>query len=510
MPRTNILFLFADQMRYDCLGVLNPAIRTPALDRLAREGMNCTAAYAPTPVCLPCRAAVVTGQYPSTNRATHNHAQLPQDYRPLIANLLHDEGYFTHMIGKSHLSPCHDPCSLESAPHIHNREYFRRWHGPWYGFRRADIAIGHSTEKHACGMHYGAWLEDQGVDIARYFGHTAYDAFGCWDLPEQYHSSKWIADVAIASIERAAETGQPFFTWANFQDPHNPCMVPEPWASLYRGADIPIPGFKPGEPECFADKPPFYREVIDQPGEYAAKPSDPGLRGAGNISHLPYDEAAVRRNAECYYGMVSLMDAHIGRILDALDRTGLADETLVVFSADHGDVLGDHGFWYKSLVTYDESMRVPMIVRKPGSIPAAATSSALQNLVDLAPTFLDYAGAQPEVTFEGVSQRASWEDAGVKVRTDTIVEERPYNTDWNQRVLITETHKLAFYAGRDYGELYDRVADPDQVHNLWDDPACQDLKHRLIARILSHEMNKASPLPRQSTMNDLHTAKVRL
>jgi uncharacterized sulfatase len=444
----------------------------------------------------------VTGQYPSTHRATHNHAPLDPQHSPLLPERLRRRGYFTHIVGKSHLTPCHDPCSLESAPHIHNREHFRRWHGPWYGFERADIAIGHTTEAHACGMHYGVWLEDRGVDTRRYFGHTAYEAYGAWDLPEEHHNSRWTADVTIESVRRCAEAGRPFFLWANFQDPHNPCMAPEPWASLHRDAPIPAFGFKPGEPECFAHKPPFYREILAQPGPYRAHPSDPGLPGAGNVCHLDWSADQTRANAVCYAGMVSLLDHHVGRILDALREFGVADRTLVVFASDHGDLLGDHGFWYKSLVAYDESMRVPLLVRLPGRIPAGARSDAIQNLVDLAPTFLDYAASDcPEM--EGVSQRAAWEEPGRRVRTDTVVEERPYATDFNQRVLIGEGHRLAFYAGRDYGELYDVDRDPHQIRNLWSEPASRDVKARMTARILSHEANKARPRLSPSDQNRL-------
>jgi uncharacterized sulfatase len=187
------------------------------------------------------------------------------------------------------------------------------------------------------------------------------------------------------------------------------------------------------------------------------------------------------------------MDRHIGRILDALDETGLAEDTLVVFSSDHGDLLGDHGFWWKSLVAYEESIRLPMVVRLPGRVPAGARSAAFQNMIDLAPTFLGYAGAAAPVEMEGVDQRHAWEDADARVREDTVVEERPTDAPWCQRILVTETHKLAFYAGRDYGELYDVQADPDQVRNLWDDPAQADLRDRLIARLLSEEMRRRRP-----------------
>ena len=98
-------------------------------------------------------------------------------------------------------------------------------------------------------MHYGVWLEDQGVDLTKYFGNTEYTAYGAWDLPEKYHNSKWIADVTINAIEKCKENQQPFFMWINFQDPHNPCMVPEPWTSMYDPNKIPTYGFKEGEPE---------------------------------------------------------------------------------------------------------------------------------------------------------------------------------------------------------------------------------------------------------------------
>ncbi|MBD3314641.1 MAG: sulfatase-like hydrolase/transferase [Chitinivibrionales bacterium] len=498
--RPNILFLFTDQQRFDTLGVLNSKIKTPNLDTLAAEGMLFTRAYPTTPVCLPCRASLVSGQYPSTHGATHNHASLPEDYPNLLPSILRNVGYYTHMVGKSHLASCHDPCSPESAPFIHNREYYRHWHGPWYGFERADIAIGHTTEKHACGMHYGAWLEDHGIDVDKYFGHTAYDAFGTWDLPEEYHSTKWIADVTIDSITRSAEREQPFYICSNFQDPHNPCMVPEPWASMYKPEEIPAFGFKGGEPASFASKPPFYREIIEQPGEYAARPSDPGLLAAGNVSHLPYSKEDTQKNAACYYGMVSLIDHHVGRIMEALESAGQADNTVVVFTSDHPDCLGDHGFWYKSLVTFEEIQRVPMIVRYPGYVPAGTTSAAFQNHVDLPTTLLSLTGATIPTSYEGVDQSPAWRKPEVSVRTDSIIEERPYNTEWNQRVLINDTHKLAFYAGREYGELYDTKNDPDQVHNLWDDPVHAETKNKMIARILSHEMNKG--LPRRSNSDE--------
>ena len=500
MKRPNILLLFSDQQRYDTIGLQNPLIRTPHLDRLAREGMLFERAYPPTPVCLPCRASLVTGLYPSSHRAMHNNCHLPQDHAPTLAGCLSQAGYYTHMVGKSHLNPVHVPQSVESMPFTTNRAYYRQWHGPWYGFQHADINVGHTIENIACQCHYGLWLEERGVRVEDYFVDTAkvkgsYISYGRWDLPEAHHQSKWVADVAIEAIERCADSEQPFFIWANFADPHNPCVVPDPWASMYAPEQMRGFGFKPGEPECFTQKPPFYREIMEQPGCFTARPSDPGLPGTEDACRLPWDDRQTRENAACYYGMISLMDHHIGRMLDALDRTGLAENTLVIFSSGHGDCLGDHGFWHKGILSFEEMLRVPLIVRFPGRVPAGATSRAFQNLVDLPATLLDYAGVPVPWSFEGCDQRPNWENPDRSVRIDTVIEDHPYSTDFNERILITHTHKLVCFANRDYGELYDLVKDPNQIVNLWDDAGSRPVRDRMLARVLSHEMNRRPPAP---------------
>ena len=489
----NILFLLSDQQRADTLGVLNPAIRTPNLDRLASRGTVYTRCYPPTPVCLPCRGSLLSGRYPSATGAVNNMTALRPGLGPMVADVFREGGYYTHMIGKSHVHPCHDPASPESAPHIHDRAYYRKWHGPWYGFEHADLNIGHSTEAHACGMHYGVWLEEKGIDTDRYFGHTKYDQYGSWDLPEEVHNSAWVAETVIAAMKQAQAEGKPFYISANFQDPHNPCMVPEPWASMYDPDALPRFGFKPGEPECFADKPPFYREIFEREGEYAAQYGPGGPSHATNAAHLGYSPRETQENAACYYGMVSLMDHHIGRILDALEANGALENTIVVFSSDHGDFLGDHGLWWKELYPYEEGLRVPCIVSWPGQLPEGRQSDALQGLIDLAPTWIRLAGLPAEPMFQGVDQAAVWRGDVPRLREGIVVEDRPHNDDFNQRVYMTQRYKLVVYTQLDWGELYDMADDPDQIRNLWNDPEHADLRFRMLQELLREEMNKNAP-----------------
>ena len=500
----NIIFICADQLRWDALGHVNGVIKTPNLDKLAAQGLRLDQTYAPTPVCLPCRASMVTGQYPSSHGAPHNLSALREDHPVMISDAMRRRGFFTHFVGKSHLAPCHfDPVGKECAPFTRNFDYYRKWNGPWYQFERADLAIGHTVENHACNMHYGAWLEDQGVDIDKYFGGRDYVSFGAWDLPEEYHNTTWTIDRTIAGLEESMERGQPYFGWVNLQDPHNPCWVPEPWASMYDPNEIPQHGFKEGEPANFADKPDFYNELIKQPGAYAAKSQLDNLEGIGNVSHLDWDQDTINQNAACYYGMVSMIDHHVGRLLEHLDAIGERENTLIVFTADHGELLGDHGLWFKSMVTYDESIRVPMIVHQPGVVEGGRVSPAMTNLIDLFPTFCEVANIPVPWQVEGVSQWPVWTGEVDKVREYTVVEERPSDTSFNQRILIEDEYRLAFYATHDFGELYNHREDPNLIHNLWNDPTHAERKQQMIARLLEHEMNKGGVCP---PLTDLYAA----
>ncbi|MHA1792812.1 MAG: sulfatase-like hydrolase/transferase, partial [Promethearchaeota archaeon] len=408
--RMNVLLIMADQMRADCIEAVNPNIKTPNLQKLVESGILFERAYPPTPVCLPCRTSILTGKYPSTIGTTHNYCSLDLSYPHTIAREFDKAGYYTHIIGKSHFNPVHGKDSPEAPPQIFDRDFYRNWKGPHFGFKRADICVGHTTESIACSMHYGAWLEDKGVDISKYFGNTSYTAHEPWSLPEEFHSSKWISEVTIEALEHCSKNKIPFFLWVNFPDPHNPCMVPEPWASMYSPEEIPVHGFKKGEPDSFNDKPSFYKEIIDHPGAYSARISDPDLPGSGNVSSLPWDIDEVQDNAARYYGMISLMDKYIGVILDKLKELGLADDTLVVFCSDHGDLLGDHGMFWKGLVSFEECMRVPLIISCPGILPTNKRTSALHGLIDLPPTFLSFAGLEKPSWLEGIDQLETWKD----------------------------------------------------------------------------------------------------
>jgi uncharacterized sulfatase len=184
------------------------------------------------------------------------------------------------------------------------------------------------------------------------------------------------------------------------------------------------------------------------------------------------------------------MDREIGRILDALDRTGLAENTLVVFTTDHGHFLGQHGLIAKGAFHYEDLLRIPMCARWPARIPAGQVSGALQNQVDFAPTFLEACGIEVPGRMQGINQLPVWEGREKTLRDCTLVENRHNPTTVHLRTLVTERYKITVYRGAPYGELFDLQEDPDELHNCWDDPAYASIKCELMHRFVQAEIER--------------------
>lgn len=487
MTRPNILLITSDQQHWSALGCVNPAVRTPALDRLAAGGTRFDRAYCPNPTCTPSRASILTGMMPSQHGAWSLGTRLFEDV-PTVSGDLSAAGYFTALVGKAHFQPLESRPGMESIecqPRLRDLDFWRGFRGPWYGFEQIETARMHTAEAHA-GGHYALWMEEQGLANWRdYFEDWPPNeekkrriySKRSWDLPAEYHYSVWTADRTIAAVETAGD--RPFFVWSSFHDPHPPYLVPEPWASMYDPADMDPGCLTPGE----HDRNPlhFRKAAVERdPAYWKAATRGEVIHGAGFQAR---DEQSIREDMACYYGMTSFMDHEIGRILDALDRSGQADNTLVVFTSDHGHFLGQHGLIAKAIHMYEDLIRVPFIVRWPGHVPPERASNDLQNLVDLAPTFLAAAGVAADGAMTGRNQLPSWEGTR-PVRQDTVVENHHGTEAFHMRTFVTPTHKLTVYRDGDDGELFDLVQDPGEINNLWHDPASAELKARLMQTFL--------------------------
>jgi len=493
--KPNILLITSDQQHWQTLGVNNPRIKTPNLDRLAREGLVCDRAYCPNPTCSPSRSSMITGRYPSQHGCWTIGVKLPEE-TPTLGDALQQQGYGTTLVGKAHFQPLAstpESPSLESHPKLRDLNFWRGFHGPWYGFEHIEVARGHADE-HLVGQHYAVWMEEKGLDNWRdYFGawpprEDEPRRRGAWDLPQEFHYTTWTGERTIANLERHAEDGRPFFMFVNFHDPHPPYLTPEPWASMYRPEDMEPGRLAEGEMELL---PPHFQKTQEKSPDYSMYKETYGAHGFH--SHL-IEEPRLRENLAVYYGMVSFMEAWIGRILEALERLGQAENTLVVFTTDHGHFLGQHGLVAKGAFHFEDMIRVPLLVRYPGVVPAGSTSSGLVSLVDLAPTFLSAVGVEAPGAMQGVDQLRCWRGEVARARESVIVENRHEPTRVHLRTYVDEQYKITVYRDQSYGEMFDLVEDSGETRNLWDDPEKQELKCELLRRFVNAEL-KREPMP---------------
>jgi len=489
--RPNILFITSDQQHWNTLGASNPEIKTPNLDRLAAGGTVFTRAYCANPTCTPTRASLITGQYPSQHGAWSLGTKLSEE-KHTVGEDFTAAGYRTALVGKAHFQPLRgtdEYPSLESYPIMQDLDFWRRFDGPFYGFEHVELARNHTDEAHV-GQHYAIWMEENGLANWRdYFlppTGTKERSRHKWLIPERYHYDAWIAERTNALMEQYAQNGEPFFLWASFFDPHPVYLAPEPWDTLYDPGSLTVPQVTEGE---HAKNPPHFQMTQAASPDFSAYQEPDGSGCHGFHSHR-IERSKLAKDIAVYYGMISLMDKYIGVILDQLEALGLADNTVVVFTTDHGHFYGQHGLIAKGAFHYEDMIKVPFIARWPGRVPSGRRSEALLSLVDLPQTFLSLCGIPAPRTMTGVDESPVWLGDVERVREQVIVENRHQPTTIHVKTYVDERYKLTVYYNRDYGELFDLRDDPGEINNLWSEPAAAALKADLVMKLLFAEMGK--------------------
>jgi arylsulfatase A-like enzyme len=463
VDRPNIILIMTDQQRADTIGALGaPWMRTPTLDRLANEGAAFTECFVTSPVCVGARASLFTGKYPHGCQVFSNF----QPWEPTWVRLLADRGYHCVNIGKMHINPYDAPGGFHQRLIMENKDR------PLF-LEERDRAIYDEWDKALHSRHL--------VKPSRYNRHAADPegykaALGAfeWHLDADMHPDHFLGDMAEWWI-RDRKNRDPLFLQIGFPGPHPPYdPLPE---ALAQYADVDIPFTRAEEAELRA-----------QPRAQHA------LRD--NMIAFNFDSIAWRRDftredilrvRRHYAANVTMIDAKISSILEALDARGYLDNALVVFTSDHADALGDHGHIQKWTM-YDSVVRVPLLFWSRNLPVRTGRRNDLVQLFDVAPTILEAAGAGVPSDFEARSLWASLSGRDDHSPRDAVYAELAgdHIQTGSEFILMRRDRrwKVVVYLDDDYGELYDLEADPGEVHNLWKDPAARGQRDELVATCL--------------------------
>jgi choline-sulfatase len=431
----NILLIVSDQHRADAMGCAgHPIVRTPHLDRLAAEGARFETTYSQSPLCLPSRASFMTGRFPHTCRAfTHRHYDLPEI--PTIASHLRAAGYRTGGFGKMHI-------------HGETRERdlgFDERGMRLYTYNFADYreVVGQEGV-----LKYARYMDPK---LAR-FQETYNPTNAPVDLPDELLFDHLVVDKSLEFLSRQSAE-QPFFLYAGIEKPHSDWFAPQRFHDLYDPAKMPLP-------------PTLNESREDMPSEWWSSTRQ---------SHCFYGDEIAHCIA-AYYANVTYADEQIGRLLDALDRSGQADNTLVIYTSDHGEMLFEHGMVQKHNF-FEGSVRVPMIVRQPGTILAGSVRHDTASLLDLFPTICDATELTPPAGLEGRSLLSPPPDADIPAFSEF------YTWGFPERMIRLGRWKYIHSEGR-ICQLYDLETDPQESHNLINDPDFADILASLRQRVL--------------------------
>ncbi|MSQ52992.1 MAG: sulfatase [Betaproteobacteria bacterium] len=502
----NFLFIITDQQRADHLGCYaNPVLRTPHIDKLAREGFRAERCYVASPICQPNRASIMTGRMPSTHGVRHNGIDLDFGQTTFV-EVLREAGYRTALAGKSHLQnitdvPAHWPVDTRQrlareartpAHGRHGQELASAWEAdpdfelslPYYGFEKVALSINHGDDQFG---HYRRWLRMQRADADSLVGAANAIPTPAFELsknrqawrtrvPEDLYPTNWVTEQSIASMREFAASGKPFFIQCSYPDPHHPFTPPGKYWDMYSPEDMPLPNsFR----AAHQNLPPHVQWLREQRDAGKAVKHSPALFACG--------EREAREAMALNYGTISQIDDGVGRLVGEMEKLGIADNTVVIFTSDHGEYMGDHQLMLKGPIHYQGVIRVPFIWRDPRGLGGVCSRSLIQS-TDLAPTILERAGLPAFNGIQGHDLGGLIDGSKLEVRADLLIEEEGqrvymgFSGRIRMRSFLDGRYRLSLYEGAPWGELYDLENDPDELVNHWDDPA---------SRILRAEMTEA-------------------
>lgn len=451
----NIILIITDQQRYDTINALGfPYVDTPNLDKLVNEGVSFSNCHVTAPSCAPSRASLFSGYYPHVTGILKNGDTWKHSWVELLA----DSGYHCVNIGKMHTNPYEAPMGFHERYVVENKDRYlqdRYYFDEWDTALRARGLVKQQRE-----------LYRQLDDYKERMG-----AFE-WVIDEDMHPDNFVGNFAQWWIGHYPKT-EPLFLEIGFPGPHPPYDPTPEYAEKYLARDIPLPNVTQEERDQL---PPPYSKLIKHNTEV----------DHDSIHHLEHPtEEQLHRLRAYYMANVEMIDKQVGDIMEALDKNGYLDNSIVIFTSDHGDCVGDHGNIQKWMM-YDVVTRVPTIFWSSKGFPQNKQVDSLCQWMDIGQTVLELAGASVPESFQTESLVPALTDDEWAGREYVFSEhppdahfEGPYMT-----MIRSQKYKLVHFMGADYGQLFDLEADPEEVHNLWGDTAHQTIKHEMLMAML--------------------------
>ena len=417
-----------DQHRGDCIGADGASwLKTPNLDKLATEGVLFTNAYASVPSCLPARASILTGMSPWLHGQL-GYAEIAS-YKYELPQMFSDAGYRTHAVGKNHFAPMRNKHGYQTV------ELEEAWHTAIKGDQKCDYTLwfeknAPSKDINASGLHY---TDHRG---------------GVFPFDEKFHATHWTADRAISFLKTYKEK-EPWLLKVSFQRPHPPFDPPLRWLDYYENIEIPEPKVGNWAEEKFGKK-------------------TGSLEDLKNPTSGNFPNAEIQTSRRSYYAAISFVDEQIGRIIEALRERGELENTLIIYTADHGDMMGDNHLWRKCR-PYEGSTRIPMILRWPENLQLQAKRGQkrdeLVELRDVLPTFLDASGMHKPELMDGKSMLNILNGKPWRKILD-LEHSLIYEKD-NAWVALTDgRHKYIYFTLTGQQQLFDLKNDPYELSDL--------------------------------------------
>ncbi len=456
MTQPNIILIITDQQRYDSINALGfPYMDTPNLDRLVREGLSFDNCHITAPSCAPARASLFTGYYPHVTGIMRNADRWTRSW----VEDLNEAGYHCVNIGKMHSQPFETPLGFHQRFVVENKDRYLEGRYYFDEWDKALAARGLVKQQRALYRQRDDYRERMGAFT--------------WDLPADTHPDNFVGGLAQWWL-RSYPVTEPLFLQIGFPGPHPPYDPTADAAAEYIDRDLPLPQVTQADLD---GQPPPFQELRRHNMEV----------DHDSIVHLERPTRAQLQRLRAYYAAnVSMIDKQVGQIMEALEEGGYLENSVVIFTSDHGDCLGDHGHIQKWTM-YDIITRVPAIFWSPGRFPGGARIDGLCQWMDIGATVLELAGLSPRQDMQTISLLPALRGEAWPGR-DFVYAEHPPDGVYHgpyMTMIRSERWKLVHFLDQDYGQLFDLAADPGELDNLWDDAALADVKRSLLERLLN-------------------------